>query len=331
MAHGDLSVAWNEALPLGTNWGYEIDDFIRQTRQQVREGLAYEHDWPVAGTAGFGLHKPGECGVCEVDTTANIDLLSDIEHSLAYDTDKTKFVTNTGAAWTEREIQAVADILTITGATPEVNFVDSDEVSPAGKTRIVTAGNDLIAQGRNAADDAWEDILTFTRAQSGSGTAMTFGSSGSAFSMGGSQIKDVADPTEANDALNKSDAVLGDGSGAACALTALSVTDAMLTAAAKEMLIGSCYAEYTVGADPTVLGSLPGNPVACLLWRVGQGDTFFGTKKSAVAVRLPDGSNRAAVFTWGDHQLSIADVGNTNNNGETYDILIICDGKDVSP
>lgn len=64
--------------------------------------LSAEHTFP--GTLGStaGKHLSGECGVVKYDTYANIDALSDIEHSLAYATDKNSFYTNNGAGWDER-------------------------------------------------------------------------------------------------------------------------------------------------------------------------------------------------------------------------------------
>lgn len=44
-----------EALPTDANYGYEIDDFIRQTRVDVSERMAIDHVWKTGATDG--MHK----------------------------------------------------------------------------------------------------------------------------------------------------------------------------------------------------------------------------------------------------------------------------------
>lgn len=64
--------------------------------------LSAEHTFPGVLGSTAGKHLSGECGVVKYGTYANIDALSDVEHSLAYATDKCSFYTNNGAGWDER-------------------------------------------------------------------------------------------------------------------------------------------------------------------------------------------------------------------------------------
>ena len=56
---------WDESLPNDDNFGFEIDDFERQTRLNVRERLAVQHKAYAdeTGHSDVGEHKPGESTV----------------------------------------------------------------------------------------------------------------------------------------------------------------------------------------------------------------------------------------------------------------------------
>lgn len=63
-----LTRAWSEALPTDDNYGYEIDDYMRQSRTDVRERAAVQHKAYAdeTGHTDVGEHKPGECTIVKI-------------------------------------------------------------------------------------------------------------------------------------------------------------------------------------------------------------------------------------------------------------------------
>lgn len=60
-----LTRAWQEEFPDNDNYGFELDDYQRQIRTDVRERLAVQHKAYLDETdhTDVGEHKPGECTV----------------------------------------------------------------------------------------------------------------------------------------------------------------------------------------------------------------------------------------------------------------------------
>ncbi|MHC4345346.1 MAG: hypothetical protein ACYSUP_11750 [Planctomycetota bacterium] len=64
---------WNEAVPTDQNYGYELDDFHRRVRTDVRErgGLQHKTYADESGETDVWEHKPGECNVVFIGAKAN--------------------------------------------------------------------------------------------------------------------------------------------------------------------------------------------------------------------------------------------------------------------
>jgi len=68
-----LTNAWNEATPTDENYGFELDDYLRQLALNVRERIGVQHK-TYSGETGHtdvGEHKPGECNVVFVGAKAS--------------------------------------------------------------------------------------------------------------------------------------------------------------------------------------------------------------------------------------------------------------------
>ena len=63
-----LTRPWQEAYPDNDNYGFELDDYQRQIRTDVRERLAVQHKAYLdeTGHTDVGEHTPGECTVSYV-------------------------------------------------------------------------------------------------------------------------------------------------------------------------------------------------------------------------------------------------------------------------
>lgn len=63
-----LTRAWQEAYPDNDNYGFELDDYQRQIREDIRERLAVQHKAYLdeTGHTDVGEHKPGECTVVHI-------------------------------------------------------------------------------------------------------------------------------------------------------------------------------------------------------------------------------------------------------------------------
>jgi hypothetical protein len=68
-----LTRAWQESYPTDENYGYELDDYQRQIRQDVRERLAVQHKVysDETGHSDVGEHTPGECNVAYIGDKAD--------------------------------------------------------------------------------------------------------------------------------------------------------------------------------------------------------------------------------------------------------------------
>jgi len=68
-----LTRSWQEANPNDDNYGFELDDYQRQTRQDVRERAAVQHKAYLdeSGHSDVWEHKPGECTILHVGTKAS--------------------------------------------------------------------------------------------------------------------------------------------------------------------------------------------------------------------------------------------------------------------
>ena len=68
-----LTNAWNEAVPTDENYGFELDDYLRQLALNVRERIGVQHKTysDETGHTDVGEHKPGECNVVFVGAKAS--------------------------------------------------------------------------------------------------------------------------------------------------------------------------------------------------------------------------------------------------------------------
>ena len=73
-----LTNAWQEAYPDNDNFGFELDDYQRQIRTDVRERLAVQHKAYLdeTGHTDVGEHTPGECTVSYIGTKSTFPVPS---------------------------------------------------------------------------------------------------------------------------------------------------------------------------------------------------------------------------------------------------------------
>jgi len=216
--------------PTGLGWDENcpaIDDVlgnscfeIRDLRKGVRIRLEKEHSTISTSGAG-GEHKQGSAISYAGDYTSAWPVLRpDGATSLsASDTGRmaintasspNKFAIYVHPSWIEIG-EIIGDTLIVRGNTtnysnPIALYINDDAAAdPNNEFRFaITAANTLKLQGKNAADNGWNDIFTWTR-----GTlSMT---AGSAIAMGGNKITGLAAGTTNGDAVRYEQVVLNSG------------------------------------------------------------------------------------------------------------------------
>jgi len=125
--------AWQEALPDDENFGYELDDFQRQTRVDLRERLGVQHNTYAdeTGETDVGEHKPGECNVAYVGEKADFPVPATSNAGpLAVATDEgNQLYYWSGSAWTKvQEPVLITGAQTIAGAKTFADIKASDDI-----------------------------------------------------------------------------------------------------------------------------------------------------------------------------------------------------------
>jgi len=109
-----LTRAWQEEFPDDDNFGYELDDYQRQIRKDVRERLAVQHQAYLdeTGHTDVGEHKPGECTVSYIGLKSAFPVpATTTKGCIAIATDEANQQYYwTGTAWAE-----VQDVVLMTG------------------------------------------------------------------------------------------------------------------------------------------------------------------------------------------------------------------------
>jgi hypothetical protein len=116
-----LTRAWQESYPTDENYGYELDDYQRQIRQDVRERLAVQHKAysDETGHSDVGEHTPGECTIAFIGDKADFPTPATSNSGcLAVATDESNQIYYwTGSAWAKvQEVVLTSGDQTIGGA-----------------------------------------------------------------------------------------------------------------------------------------------------------------------------------------------------------------------
>jgi len=100
-----LTRAWQEAYPNDNNIGYELDDYQRQIRQDVRERAAVQHQAYLdeTGETDVWEHTPGECTIAFIGAKASFPVpATTTSGCLAVATDEANQLYYwSGSAWTK--------------------------------------------------------------------------------------------------------------------------------------------------------------------------------------------------------------------------------------
>jgi len=86
----------------------------------------------------------------------------------------------------------------INDPNPDIEFVESDQIAPAGKYEIAVQSDKLQINGRNATDSAFETIVVFQRRAAGGnigiGTSSQFGRGQGVIAIANASIAPTANP-----------------------------------------------------------------------------------------------------------------------------------------
>jgi hypothetical protein len=86
----------------------------------------------------------------------------------------------------------------INDPNPDIEFVETDQIAPAGKYEIAVQSDKLQINGRNAADNAFETIVVFQRRAAGGnigiGTSSQFGSGQGVIAIANASVAPSVNP-----------------------------------------------------------------------------------------------------------------------------------------
>ena len=88
----------------------------------------------------------------------------------------------------------------INDANPDIEFVETDQVAPAGKYEIAVQSDKLQINGRNASDDAFETIVVFQRQAAGGNigvrTSSQFGGGQGVIAIANAAVAPTVNPSD---------------------------------------------------------------------------------------------------------------------------------------
>jgi len=142
-----FSNAWQETKPDNDSYGYEIDDYMRDIRTDLRERLAIQHQIYLDETAktDIGEHTPGECTVLYAGDKADFPTPSTTSKGcMAIATDEgNQFYYWNGTAWAKiQEPVLIAGNQTIAG-NKTFSGIATFSSQAAVFTKGFTAGQDV--------------------------------------------------------------------------------------------------------------------------------------------------------------------------------------------
>lgn len=143
---------WQEANPNDDNFGFELDDYQRQTRQDVRERAAVQHQTYLdeSGHSDVWEHSPGKCTIVYVGTKATFPTPSTTTKgciAIATDEGNQIYYWN-GASWTK-----IQEPVLLTG-NQTIAGIKTFSSAPSFSTPITVPDTSQLATAAAPAADA---------------------------------------------------------------------------------------------------------------------------------------------------------------------------------